>query len=306
VGGKMILSNFRKRRRAARRHSDFERAKWGLQYVKSKTLDISKGPEHKNFFSATLGAVLMGYSGSDIVSWEPGRFTGTWTGITSIDFGEFSELHDIDQGFELIISAIRNGFFDALGLLEIGFAKGKGVPQSDDVTEFLREYIQRRETHDRFIAECNKKRAQPRHHPEGLTISTAAGYKVRSSAERRIADKLFENKIVHCYEYAFYGHSKNPKIKKWVQIGLPDFAILTPSGRMVLWEHLGLSHDKGYRESWAEKRRRYAQCGFVEGENIVVTKSDSDIDAAISQIVSLYENEAVPDWEKICRQARVN
>ena len=55
---------------------------------------------------------------------------------------------------------------------------------------------------------------------------------------------------------------------------LPDFTIRRNTGQLILWEHLGMLHDDGYRASWSKKLDWYKQNRLVEGQTLFITRDD--------------------------------
>ena len=56
----------------------------------------------------------------------------------------------------------------------------------------------------------------------------------------------------------------------------PDFLIKLPSGKHVIWEHLGLIDLEDYRESSFEKLFVYRQVGLVS-EQYMITTYEQDL-----------------------------
>ena len=51
-----------------------------------------------------------------------------------------------------------------------------------------------------------------------------------------------------------------------------DFVFTSLGGDRVIWEHLGMWNDAGYRENWEEKRKRYERIGYREEHNLFTTR----------------------------------
>jgi len=90
---------------------------------------------------------------------------------------------------------------------------------------------------------------------------------VRSSAELVIADALFSAQLNYRYEPALAIHGK---------IVRPDFVVASPvSGDPIIWEHAGLVSSPKYAEQLSQKKELYASAGFYEGQQLLVTYTDS-------------------------------
>ncbi|MFO1341205.1 MAG: ankyrin repeat domain-containing protein [Burkholderiaceae bacterium] len=101
----------------------------------------------------------------------------------------------------------------------------------------------------------------------GLIHITASGVRVRSKSEIVIADALFYMGIPFEYELPFIG-------SRMGGMRLPDFTIRRNTGQLILWEHLGMLHDDGYRASWSKKLDWYKQNRLVEGQTLFITRDD--------------------------------
>ena len=103
---------------------------------------------------------------------------------------------------------------------------------------------------------------------DGLIHRTRRGELVRSKSEVIIANELFGCGIAYDYE--------KPLVVEGVR-KVPDFTIHDANtGRTWYWEHLGMLHDAEYRRRWDAKRAFYAECGIVEGVNLIVTSDGPD------------------------------
>ena len=86
------------------------------------------------------------------------------------------------------------------------------------------------------------------------------GEKVRSRAECILAAIAFSFKIPYFYE---------PSIKlRGSETVRPDFVFYI-NGDPVLVELLRMSGVKEYNDNWERKRRRYGDCGYVQGKNLI-------------------------------------
>ncbi|MCB1092379.1 MAG: hypothetical protein KDL87_12660, partial [Verrucomicrobiae bacterium] len=99
---------------------------------------------------------------------------------------------------------------------------------------------------------------------EHLIHKTLRGHMVRSKTELIIADKLFKANIAYDYEKALDGPVRKGRI-------FPDFSFSDASGDLIVWEHFGRMDDPQYLKGHEWKMKWYADNGFVEGENLLVT-----------------------------------
>lgn len=106
-------------------------------------------------------------------------------------------------------------------------------------------------------------------HPERLIHTTDRGEKVRSKSEVIIANLMHQLELDYVYEYPLEG-SIQPGIRR------PDFMVRASNDVMLLWEHLGMLHDPVYQGKWESKRGWYEANGFVENDNLFVTRDEAD------------------------------
>ncbi len=101
------------------------------------------------------------------------------------------------------------------------------------------------------------------------------GDKMLSKNELYIASRLDHHGIPYRYEVKI----KNPDTNR-----IPDFTIKRPrDGKIIYWEHMGLTTDGGYMEGNELKFVEYENCGIVPWDNLIVTydTADGGIDARI-------------------------
>ena len=97
-------------------------------------------------------------------------------------------------------------------------------------------------------------------------IKTTRGEYVKSQAEFMIAETLLRHKIPYIYEDRF--PSLDHKMLK------PDFtAINIRTGKIILWEHLGMLEKPGYLEDNTSKFYSYSLSGLYPGNGIIITIS---------------------------------
>lgn len=99
------------------------------------------------------------------------------------------------------------------------------------------------------------------------TQITTRGLKVRTKSELLIAEMLHSYNIAFRYEQRIYigGHRY-----------APDFTIKLADGRIVYWEHCGMTHDALYMHRHYEKLRRYQSADIVPWQNLIVTYDDEN------------------------------
>ena len=120
----------------------------------------------------------------------------------------------------------------------------------------------------------NKARKKP--FTEGCHYMTVKGDLVRSRAERKIANELYNKSISYEYEKRISVQGKKV---------LPDFIILN-KGKIIIWEHLGMLDIPEYASKWERKKLFYESIGFVEGINLIVTTDKSLDGLSIAMMLS--------------------
>jgi hypothetical protein len=97
-------------------------------------------------------------------------------------------------------------------------------------------------------------------------IKTTRGEYVKSQAEFMIAEALHKYNIPYIYEDKF--PTLDHKILK------PDFtAINIKTGKIIIWEHLGMLDKPDYLEANTSKLYSYSLSGLYPGNGIIVTIS---------------------------------
>lgn len=115
---------------------------------------------------------------------------------------------------------------------------------------------------------------------EQRTFETYSGIKVRSKSEQAIGNMLEVRGIPYRYEAeislevswmdgvrggTFGGGGR--QYKKYY----PDFMILTATGEILIWEHLGMIHEESYRAHNMEKIAAYRQTGLCDDAHLILT-----------------------------------
>lgn len=111
---------------------------------------------------------------------------------------------------------------------------------------------------------------------EGKKYSTYSGIKVRSKSEQKIGNELELNGIPYRYEMGFslyvaWMEEVLGMSGKGYKTYYPDFTILTATGDLILWEHLGRVDEKKYRSHNAEKISAYRQGSKTKDAMLILT-----------------------------------
>lgn len=121
--------------------------------------------------------------------------------------------------------------------------------------------------------------------PEGLTVTTSFGLKVRSKAESLIAEKLHEYGIPFRYEQ---------KLRLRSGLYSPDFTFEGADGREFYLEFCGMMNNEDYVRAYRQKRDFYEDDGIVPWRNIVyLYATDNNLDM---QVVDAVVRTQVMAW----------
>lgn len=127
--------------------------------------------------------------------------------------------------------------------------------------------------------------------PEELTHETYSGIKMRTKSERSIGNGLEIRGIPYRYEQAM------ELDVEWMEdvrgmdyfgrkIYYPDFVILTATGEIIVWEHLGRTDLKRYREHNMEKIAAYREGGQFDDAHIVLSfEKDMNTPSTLEQLI---------------------
>lgn len=110
---------------------------------------------------------------------------------------------------------------------------------------------------------------------ESLKDTSVRGESMRSKNEVFIASRLDHYGIPYRYESSV----PHPDVSR-----VPDFTIRRPrDGKIIYWEHLGMTGDGGYMERNEVKFIEYENADIVPWDNLIVTydTADGGIDARI-------------------------
>ena len=109
----------------------------------------------------------------------------------------------------------------------------------------------------------------------GKKSTSGDGTKMRSKGEIVISGRLDLYKIPYRYE----SDVAHPDVSR-----VPDFTIRRPrDGKLIYWEHLGLTDDEGYMDTNAAKFAEYEANDIVPWDNLIITydQKDGGIDVKI-------------------------
>lgn len=137
----------------------------------------------------------------------------------------------------------------------------------------LRDGIYHGRQSDEFWADAYEK--QTAFYAEELRHVSVDGTMMRSKNEVYIASRLDHYGIPYRYECPV----AHPDVFR-----IPDFTIRRPrDGKIIYWEHLGLTGDEDYMSGNESKFVEYQHAGIVPWDNLIVTYDmiDGGIDAKI-------------------------
>ena len=104
---------------------------------------------------------------------------------------------------------------------------------------------------------------QNKKYPEQKIYGTSAGIHVRSKSESMIVYLLHDYKIPFRYE---------SELELGQVTVYPDFTIRHPkTGKLFLWEHLGMMGDPTYRRNALSKLQLYMEHGWIPSVNLILT-----------------------------------
>ena len=120
-------------------------------------------------------------------------------------------------------------------------------------------------------------------HADQIVIPTKAGIKVRSKSEAIIAEGLFKGSLGYRYECALQlGNS----------IVYPDFTIIHPvTGKIYIWEHLGMMDNPGYLSKTMAKIAAYIQNKYLPTDNLILTWESAEVPlspAYVEAVIDYY------------------
>lgn len=128
-----------------------------------------------------------------------------------------------------------------------------------------------------------------------LIYDSGLGFNTRSKSEVLIASCVSQCKLYQKYEnpIGLIVHKETklafPEFCQKTEIGdkkilLPDFTILLPDGREVIWEHEGMMDIEEYRKKHLFRQDLYARNGYFVGQNLFFTYETKEHPLDIRQI----------------------
>ena len=111
-----------------------------------------------------------------------------------------------------------------------------------------------------------------KYNPDYHVHETDCGEFVRSKSEQIILNTLssYDQFVTHYEEEFLYRDGVEGLNRVY-----PDFTIILPDGRRILWEHLGRLDDPAYCERVVLKLCLYQRNGYVIGDNLILTMDDN-------------------------------
>ena len=146
---------------------------------------------------------------------------------------------------------------------EIGEIKSELGPQYQDALGMIRnDYLDKLRNKDYPKAPFDS-----RYHIH----ETDCGEMVRSKSEQILLNTMtpYQEFIVHYEEEFLYTYGVEGLGRVY-----PDFTIILPNGKRIIWEHWGRLDDPKYCERNALKLCLYHKNGYVIGDNLIITTDD--------------------------------
>ena len=122
---------------------------------------------------------------------------------------------------------------------------------------------------------------QNKKYPEQKIYGTGAGIRVRSKSESLIVYLLQNYKIPFRYECA-------------LDLGqvtvYPDFTVRHPkTGKLFIWEHLGMMGDSTYRRNALSKLQLYMEHGWIPSVNLILTYETKEYPLDMAYVEGLIQ-----------------
>lgn len=122
---------------------------------------------------------------------------------------------------------------------------------------------------------------------------TDYGECVRSKSEQILANSLYAYGIPFRYEAKLQDRNGSTNYV------YPDFTIMLPKNKIIIWEHLGMLSEEEYCIKNARKLNFYQQNGFVLGDNLILTMDDDKGNFSSAIINQLIQTQILPKFSKI-------
>ena len=119
---------------------------------------------------------------------------------------------------------------------------------------------------------------------------TDQGEFVRSKSEQIILNTLYPFELIVHYEEEFlyeYGVEGIGRV-------FPDFTIILPNGKRIIWEHLGRLDSPEYCYKVALKLNLYQKNGYILGNNLIFTVDDHKGNISSSAILHTIHQHILP------------
>jgi len=120
---------------------------------------------------------------------------------------------------------------------------------------------------------------------------TDCGILVRSKSEQLLANSLYACGIPFHYEEELVHQTG---IRRRVY---PDFTIMLPDGKIILWEHFGLLSNRNYCEDTTLKLQIFQLSGYTIGKNLLLTMDDSRGDCSSMIINETIKTKILPHFQ---------
>lgn len=126
---------------------------------------------------------------------------------------------------------------------------------------------------------------QNRKYPEQKIYGTSAGIHVRSKSESMIVYLLHDYKVPFRYECA---------LELGQVTAYPDFTIRHPkTGKVFIWEHLGMMGDPTYRRNALSKLQLYMEHGWIPSVNLILTFETKEYPLDMAYVEGLIKDHFV-------------
>ena len=133
------------------------------------------------------------------------------------------------------------------------------------------------------------------YHLEHKKYKTSFGLLVRSKSEVMIAELLHAAGIpFHYDEEVFLIDADGQEHVFYV-----DFVIMTPSGKLLYWEHMGLFDQEKYRKQSFKKMKAFFDNGIILSENLIITMDSEKYGLSIPTIERVIREQILPHFEEV-------
>lgn len=132
------------------------------------------------------------------------------------------------------------------------------------------------------------------YHLEHKKYRTSFGLLVRSKTEVIIAELLHIKGIPFHYdkEVVLFDTEGNE------HVFYVDFVIMTPSGKYLYWEHMGMFDLETYRDKNLRKLKVFFDNGILLSENLIITMESNKSGLSIDSIMRVIRGQILPHFEE--------